>query len=369
MMKKVLFFLKVPPPVTGAAMMNNRILHSKYFRKFYLIRSIKISYSNRVVELGTKSIEKAIKFFIYGLKLFRELVFHKPDFVYFQISLFGYSFIRDSIFVWIMKIFRVSILFHFRVKGLNDYVQKNRIRRLYYRKVFKQTHVICLSELLTNDISNIYFDQPFIVYNGIPIIKDYQRTKREKKEGTVKIIFLSNLIISKGILDLIDALEILQNDKINFKCVIVGAEADLKIEYINVILREKNISSKVECVGPKYGKEKYKELNSSDIFVFPTFYRFEAFPGVVLDAMQSGLPVISTREASIPIIVDDGKTGFLIPKNRPDLIAEKIEYLIDNPGIRVEMGKKGRDKFLNEFTFDIFEKNMKNVFENILSKI
>jgi len=363
-MKKILFFLKVPPPVTGATMMNNRILHSKYLSKFYLIRSIKISYSNSVVELGTKSIAKVIKFFLYGLKLFRELVFHKPDFVYFQISLFGYSFIRDSIFVWIMKIFRVPILFHFRVKGLNDYVQKNRIRRLYYRKVFKKTHVICLSELLINDISSIYFDQPFIVYNGIPIIKDYQR--KEKRKGIVKIIFLSNLMISKGILDLINALEILHNDKNKFKCIIVGAEADLKIESINEMLRQKNISSKMECVGPKYGKEKYKELNSSDIFVFPTFYRFEAFPGVVLDAMQSGLPLISTYEASIPIIVDDGETGFLVPKNRPELIAEKIEYLINNPDIRIEMGKRGRDKFLKEFTFDIFEKNMKNVFDTVM---
>ena len=364
MMKKVLFFLKVPPPVTGAAMMNNRILHSKYLRKFYLIRSIKISYSNSVVELGEKSIVKVIKFILYGLKLFRELVFHKPDFVYFQISLFGYSFIRDSIFVWIMKIFRVPILFHFRVKGLNDYVEKHKIRRSYYRKVFKKTHVICLSELLINDISSIYFDQPFIVYNGIPIIKDYQR--KEKRKGIVKIIFLSNLMISKGILDLINALEMLRNDKINFKCVIVGAEADFKIESVNEMLRQKNISDMVECIGPKYGKEKYNELNSSDIFVFPTYN--ETWGGVLLDAMQFELPVISTHEGSIPIIVDDGKTGFLIPKNRPDLIAKKIEYLINNPDIRIEMGKKGRDKFLKEFTFDIFEENMKKVFSDVLDR-
>lgn len=367
-MQNILFVLKLPPPITGATLMNKRVAESVLLNQSFNIRKILFSYEKELSGLGEVTLKKLIIFIRTIARLLKELIFHSPDLVYFQPSLFGNAFIRDSIFVWIMKIFRVPVLFHFRVKGLNDYVQKNRIRQFYYRKVFKKTHVICLSELLTNDISNIYFDQPFIVYNGIPIIKDYQRTKKKKREGVVKIIFLSNLITSKGILDLIDALEILQNNKINFKCVIVGAEADLKIESINEMLRQKNISDMVECVGPKYGNEKYNELNSSDIFVFPTYYKNETWGGVLLEAMQFELPVISTHEGSLPIIVDDEETGFLIHKNRPDLIAEKIEYLINNPNIRIKMGEKGRAKFLKNFTFDIFEKNMKEVFDDILSK-
>ena len=111
------------------------------------------------------------------------------------------------------------------------------------------------------------------------------------------------------------------------------------------------------------GKKKNELMYSNDIMILPT--KRDYFPTVILEAMRCGMPVISTREGAIPEIVDDGQNGFLVEKNSPHQIAEKIEYLINNPKIMDEMGQKGRKKYLENYTLDKFEQNMRKVFKSI----
>lgn len=94
----------------------------------------------------------------------------------------------------------------------------------------------------------------------------------------------------------------------------------------------------------------------SDVFAFPTFYNNECFPLVLLEAMEQGIPCISCNEGGISGIIDDAQTGFIIAKNQPEALAEKLEVLINNPDLCNKMGKAGRKKFEQEFTLNRFEK-------------
>jgi glycosyltransferase involved in cell wall biosynthesis len=98
--------------------------------------------------------------------------------------------------------------------------------------------------------------------------------------------------------------------------------------------------------------------------LFPTFYHNECFPLVLLEAMEHGLPCISTTEGGIPGIVDDGKTGFLVPKHDVAVLADKILLLLNAPVLRSNMGKAGREKFEKEFTLEVFEKRMVEILSN-----
>jgi len=69
--------------------------------------------------------------------------------------------------------------------------------------------------------------------------------------------------------------------------------------------------------GAKYGRDKRLSLTGADIFVLPTYYPSECFPLVLLEAMQCGLPVVSTYEGGIPDIVEHGRTGYLCPNETP----------------------------------------------------
>lgn len=119
-----------------------------------------------------------------------------------------------------------------------------------------------------------------------------------------------------------------------------------------------------------------KKLLKSKVFenppvlpLFPTFYYNECFPLVLLEAMEHGLPCISTTEGGIPGIVDDGKTGFLVPKHDVAVLADKILLLLNDSVLHSNMGKVGREKFEKEFTLEVFEKRMTWILEHIVYPI
>ncbi|MCX8490131.1 MAG: glycosyltransferase family 4 protein, partial [Cyclobacteriaceae bacterium] len=95
----------------------------------------------------------------------------------------------------------------------------------------------------------------------------------------------------------------------------------------------------------------------------------DAFPLVILEAMQHRLPVISTYEGAIPEIVDDLTTGFLVVKNDVEALVGKIEVLLDNETIRKEMGLAGQRKFLTNYTVEKMEENITKVLHEILIPI
>lgn len=113
--------------------------------------------------------------------------------------------------------------------------------------------------------------------------------------------------------------------------------------------------------GKKYGADKEAFFKNTDIFVFPTYYPNECFPLVLLEAMQQGLPCISTKEGGITSIIDDGKTGLFVNRQDADDLADKIAWMIEHPKERKVMGENGTKKCRNCFTIESFEESMNNI--------
>ena len=362
-MQKILFFIKTPPPLHGAAIINKYVLESSLLRNRFAIRAIEIHYVKNVKELGKYSKKKLKVIFFIWLRLFRELLFNRPDLVYFQISPLGLAFIRDVLFVTTIKLLNVRIVYHLHGLGIRTAAEKNRLYRLLYRFIFNKENVICLSKSVTSDIKNVYRHKPFIVNNAL---SDSTTILYKKFDSPVPhILFVSNLFKSKGIFDLIEAIYILKNKKLAFYLTIVGEEGDVSIRSLQNILYEKGLSNQVACIGPKYDEEKEELFHQTDLFVHPTLN--DSWGLVVLEAMRAGLPVIATYEGSIPEIVDENVTGFLVEKNNPKELADRIEMLILNAELRDYMGNKGREKYLSKYTLEHFERNMFTVFETIFN--
>ena len=155
--------------------------------------------------------------------------------------------------------------------------------------------------------------------------------------------------------------------KKNYSALIVGGNLEMSKEDIENIISKKGLAEKVSVSGPRHEDEKYLTFLNADIFVFPTFYKNEAFPLVILEAMQFELPVISTCEGAIPEIIDDGVNGFLVKRRSPNEIAAKLELLIKDPQLRRAMGGKGREKYLSNYTLSHFQNNMEKVFQEVLA--
>ena len=126
--------------------------------------------------------------------------------------------------------------------------------------------------------------------------------------------------------------------------------------------------SRIRYLGKRYGEEKERILGDADIFVFPTYYSNECFPLVLLEAMQHGLPCVTTEEGGIRDIVVQG-SGFTVHGSSPAELtvgtAEALEKLITDADLRKTMGEAGRKRLEEMFTEDAFEKKMKGILTEI----
>ena len=111
-----------------------------------------------------------------------------------------------------------------------------------------------------------------------------------------------------------------------------------------------------------YGKDVIFYMNQSDGDVVENYRRsfVTVLPATadsgfttVLESFACGTPVIATRVGSLPELIRDGVTGFLVPPNDPPAIREKIEILRTNPDLGKAMGFKAREEVLNRFVWDI----------------
>lgn len=199
----------------------------------------------------------------------------------------------------------------------------------------------------------------FAIPNGVE--RDILRKHDENFErNNVKLIFIGKLVAQKGVDILIKSIKEVVKKGYNVTLMIVG-NGDLEEEYKKMVLKF-GLESNVKFLGFVSGDGKFELLKTSDIFVFPSNH--ESFGNVLIEAMASSLPVITTNVTAIPEVVDTD-TGILILPNNAKALAEAIIYLIKNPDEMRRMGLAGYEKVKKYFIWDtIIDKKI-----DILKKI
>lgn len=360
---KILFLLHIPPPVHGSSMMGGYIKQSSVINTTFDATYIDLGTSKTIDQIGKKPLSKITGYFKIILATLKQLIRNKPDLAYVAITAKGIGFYKDFIIALLIKSFGVQLVLHYHNKGVKD-KQDKIIDNILYGIVFKNTKVILLSKNLYQDVQNyVSLDHVFYCPNGIPIVKDMD-TLNVKQSSIPNILFLSNLIESKGVYVLLEALSLLKAKNLKFTCNFVGGEGDVSAKQFNKSIADLNLQDCVYYLGKKYDEAKRIAFCNSNIFVLPSLN--ETFGLVNLEAMMFGLPIISTNEGGIPDIVIDNKTGFIIEKNNVLQLADKLEFLLLNPEIAKQMGQLGKDRFLEKYTIDKFESNLASILNSIL---
>jgi glycosyltransferase involved in cell wall biosynthesis len=359
---KVLFVLQLPPPVHGSSVVGQYIKDSCLIASSFECRFINSSFSRDMSEIGVMSFKKAVIYFSIFLRTLKALLIFRPHLCYMAPTAKGIGFYKDFPVILLFRLFGRKTILHFHNKGVKRYQDKWLDDKLY-RFVFHRSMVILLSNRLFDDVKKyVSFKDTFICPNGLPLSLSVKR--RKKTDATVYLLFLSNMMKAKGVFDLLEACNILNKKGLNFICDFVGKWADVSEEKFNHAVKEKDLTDKVFAHGAKYGPEKELFFEKADIFVFPTHN--ECFPLVLLEAMRHGLPVLSTDEGGIPDMIDDGITGYIVEKQHPEKLADRIEELIRNPELQKKMGKAGQEKFRYRYTSDLFEKRMCEIIHAVL---
>ena len=154
---------------------------------------------------------------------------------------------------------------------------------------------------------------------------------------------VGRLVAEKGQPILVDALELLKERGVAVRAVFVGDGPARSALEADVVRRGLDAT----FTGPVGHDVVQTHLASADAFCLPSFA--EGVPVVLMEAMASGLPVVTTRIAGIQELVEDGVSGFVISPGRADLLADAIAELVKNPEQAQIMGRAGRAKVMAEF--------------------
>ena len=169
-----------------------------------------------------------------------------------------------------------------------------------------------------------------------------------------RIISVGRLIEKKGFRTLIAACARLRRAGRAFHCEIIG-EGPL-LGDLSAKIAASQLDNHVALVGPLSQSEIAGRFAGATVFVLPCTTEpgggMDNLPTVIMEAMASGLPVISTATAGIPEMVEAGETGLLVPPDDPSALAEAITTLISQPKEARRLGARGRERAAEKFSIE-----------------
>jgi glycosyltransferase involved in cell wall biosynthesis len=256
-----------------------------------------------------------------------------------------------------------GIPFSFTAHGSDLHVD----RRFLNRKVREAAFVVAVSaynkELIVRECGEDIREKIHVIHCGVdPDV--FQRPPHRMNQGPVRMLCVASFEEVKGHEYLVEACRILRARGTPFVCDLVG-DGPLRRTVENQI-KQANLQEVIRIHGARSRPEIARMMSEADIMVLPSVPtpsgKREGIPVVLMEAMASELPVVSSELSGIPELVDNGRTGLLAPPRDVGALADALQKLLHNSEMRSQMGRLGREKVLREFNLHRSAKNLSELF-------
>jgi glycosyltransferase involved in cell wall biosynthesis len=231
-------------------------------------------------------------------------------------------------------------------------LQKRRLLKKLYLKLVEErnledaaaVHFTAEDELLTSAfVGRSRFVLPYVV----DLFSETNGNRSPAETRRTRILYLSRLDPKKGVDLLTQALEKLAEEGAEFELVLAG-DGDPDYEnHVKAMVRNCQLSDKTTFLGFVEGEAKAAVLKSADIFVLPSYD--ENFGIAVTEAMAAGLPVVVTDRVNIHDEIRKANAGFVVSP-AVDSLSAALRRLMDDGGLRVELGQRGRKLVRDKFS-------------------
>ncbi len=140
------------------------------------------------------------------------------------------------------------------------------------------------------------------------------------------------------------------------------------LETMERLAHRLGVADRVRFLGRVSQENLPKVYAACDLFVLPSVSRLEAFGIVALEAMATGKPVVVADIPGVREVIEDGREGLLTDPVNPQDLAEKVRRLVEDPALRQEMGRRGREKVLASFTTEAVADQVLKVYADVLAR-
>jgi type III pantothenate kinase len=131
-------------------------------------------------------------------------------------------------------------------------------------------------------------------------------------------------------------------------------------------IKDLGVSDRVVLRGAMDRSGCREEMARADLFILSSVT--EAFGLAAAEAMATGLPVIASAVGGLTEVVAEGVTGFLVPSRDPGALADRIIGLAEDPEMRREMGKAGRERVRSRFDRDLIVAQLVSTYEKVIKE-
>ncbi|GEM_PF-772932 len=368
MSSRILVIGQLPPPVHGSNVMTERFMDA-LAACGYETQIVEKTFSKSMDEVGKASYRKVLKIPDLCRRVAVVAETFRTDLCVYFISVGLQSLLVDCLVLWLLERRKIPYLLYFHGKGYRVYEGARflPLRGVIHTALRNAAGGLVLGEALKEDVNHLIPDNRLLVLpNGIP--EPEQPPAPSQKRERPLVVFLSNLIPAKGPLRFLQMAKQVHAAEPDVRFVMAGRHTtETYLQELEIFIRQEGLASCVELPGPVYGADKARLFNAMDILVFPTSFKKETFGIVNIEAMQYGVPVISSPAGAIPEIIQDGETGYIVDPENISLLADRVLTLVRDPALRRQMGEAGRSRFCQHYSLEAYTRNVRICLECFLS--
>ncbi len=233
--------------------------------------------------------------------------------------------------------------------GLRGYFQRRLALYLQARCLKGVKDIIAVSNYMRDSLEGLTGACFHLIRN--PIGEEFFALPDRDEEEEGRLLFVGSIWPLKGLLTLVEALKEVVPDRPAVKVRVVGRILDQ--EYFNYVVscvEREGLGQRVVFCGLLGGDDLLREYRRATALILPS--RRESAGLVVMEAMAAGKPVVASRVAALPELVEEGRTGFLVECGDVGGLADRIKTLLGDRELRRRMGEEGRKRASADFRLE-----------------
>lgn len=352
-MKKITMIGQFPPPIHGLSKALNAFAESVRVNSLYEVRKINLTHKKEL------------------FSIFKRVIQTKNQIGYLTISHSILGNLRDLLIVKILNDNSNHVILHYHGGHYKElFKNMNFIQKYLNRKIFGKVNKIIVlgnshKNLFEDVVSSdkIYVCENFVEDASFLTDTEYKNSKQDSRNNKIVLLYLSNLIKTKGYEDVLKAFKILATEYPNeYELHIAGAHYEIDSQMkINKALNDSVLENSIFYHGIVDGGVKKDLLYRSDVFLLPTYYPYEGQPISVIEAMASGMVCVTTELGGIKDVLHQDNS-FYVNAKAPVEIAEMIRSL--NFETIHKVGDLNRNKAKNQFSEKDYIQRLINILEH-----
>lgn len=359
----------LPPPPTGQALAFQMLVQGLHEHG---IATRVLDLAGRQADrVGLASPGRLVEYLAIVGRLLRLLSTRRLAGVYLTIAPSRQGVLRDAVIVALARARRLRVVGHVHAGNYDVFyaAQRRPVRWLARAVLTRLESVVILSTRLRGmfTFAPELDSRLQVVHNAAPISPAGEAHIAAKQPphagGPIRLLFLSNLITSKGYLDAIEATRVLRDEGFAAELVLAGAflqdpgdPRDRRVSpaqaeaAFHADVRARGLAHCVRYDGTVHGEAKTRLLRDAHFMVLPSYYSIEGQPLAVAEALAWGVVPITTAYRAIPDLVVDGTTGIHVPPRDPAAIAQAIARTVTEPGRYRQLSTAAYAHFISGFS-------------------